>query len=101
MIDIIDPPERRTTLGDAFRVEARIVVWESDDVLKVPAGSLFRNPDGWAVFVADRGRARLRPVQVGRSDGLETLILAGLSGNEEVVLHPSDLIKNGVFITVH
>jgi HlyD family secretion protein len=98
VIDIVDPPERRPTLGDAFRVEARIVVWEDPNTLKVPAGSLFRSGDGWAVFVSDHGRARLRPVKIGRTNGLETQVLGGLTVGESVVLHPSDRIRDGVAI---
>lgn len=34
--DLITPAEKRPSLGDAFRVEARIIVWETNQVLKVP-----------------------------------------------------------------
>jgi HlyD family secretion protein len=98
VIDILDPPAKRGALGDALRVEARIVTWEREDVLKVPAGALFRHA-GWAVYVAARGRARLRPVRVGPSDGLETQVLDGLLENESVILHPSDLVGEGVRVT--
>ncbi|HSK77010.1 MAG TPA: HlyD family efflux transporter periplasmic adaptor subunit, partial [Thermoanaerobaculia bacterium] len=37
--DLVDPPGR---LGDRYRVEARIVLWEEKNVLKIPAGALFR-----------------------------------------------------------
>jgi HlyD family secretion protein len=100
VIDIIDPPEKRKALGDAFRVEARIVIWEGDDVLKVPAGALFHRADRWAVYVAVGGRARLRLVRAGRSDGLETQVLEGLSETDQVVIHPSDRVKEGVSIEV-
>ena len=33
---------RRPPLGDNYRAEVRIVVWQSDNVLKVPTGALFR-----------------------------------------------------------
>jgi len=35
--DLLTPPEMRTNVGDNFRVEARIIVWEDNDALKVPA----------------------------------------------------------------
>lgn len=34
--DVLTPVAERASLGDNFRVEARVVVWESDRVLKVP-----------------------------------------------------------------
>lgn len=96
--DFEGPPEKYSRLGDAYRVEARIVIWESQSVLKVSAGALFRHGDGWAVFRVVGGRARLQPVAIGHSNGLETEILDGLSENETVVAYPSDKIKDGVAI---
>jgi HlyD family secretion protein len=93
--DFVDPPEKRPTLGDAYRVEARIVVWESPDVLKIPAGALFRHGEGWAVFAIADGRASLRTVEIGQSNGLETEVLGGLSEGTELIVHPGDKVKDG------
>ena len=46
--DFVDKPG---TMGDGYRVEARIVVWKSDDVLKIPSSALFRRRSAWNVFV--------------------------------------------------
>ncbi len=81
--------------GDAYRVEARIVIWSADNVLKVPSGSLFRRGDDWAVFAIEDGRAQLRRVQVGRSNALETEITSGLEEGTTVILHPGDKIQPG------
>lgn len=94
--DFTDPIEKRLALGDAYRVETRIVVWEAADVVRVPAGALFRAPGGeWAVFAIRTGRAKATPVIVGRSNGLEAEVLAGLTPGDRVVLHPSDRVKDG------
>ncbi len=85
-----------SSLGDAFRIVARIVVWEGKDVVKVPAGSLFRHEGGWAVFAVVVGVAELRPVEVGHTNGLETEIRSGLQEGERVILNPSDKILPGV-----
>ncbi len=98
LIDIIDPPARRPTLGDAFRVEARIVIWEGKDVRKIPAGALFRVAGGWAVFLFERGKARLRLLRIGHDNGLETEVLDGLREGDRVILHPSDRIKDGLSV---
>lgn len=94
--DFVDPPQARARLGDAYRVEARIVVWEGDDVLKVNAGALFRSEGGWAVYRIVDGRARITQVEVGPSSGLETQITGGLQENDLVVAYPSDQIRDGV-----
>jgi HlyD family secretion protein len=92
--DFTGQPETRAALGDAYRVEARIVVWESPRVLKVPAGCLFRHGGQWAVYVAHNASARLRPVEVGHNSGLDAEILHGLVAGEQVIVHPSDNVAD-------
>jgi HlyD family secretion protein len=94
-MDFEDPLEAWSTLGDGYRVEVRIVVWETDGVLKVPTSSLFRRGDEWAVFAVDGGRAELRAVEVGRRSGSFAEIVSGLREGEPVVLHPSDALRDG------
>ena len=96
VVDFLEPLEKRPTLGDAYRVEARIVTWESADVLKAPAGALFQRGGAWQAYVLDGGTARLRPVKVGHSSGLETEILEGLKAGERVVVYPGDQIADAV-----
>lgn len=95
VVDFLTPYEQRRNLGDNFRVEARIVVWEAEQTLKVPAGALFRRGQNWAAFVLAGGRTELRRVQVGRSSGIEMQILDGLKDGEEVILYPGDRVKAG------
>jgi HlyD family secretion protein len=100
VVDFTDPAEKWQALGDSYRVEARIVIWEDVNVLKIPAGAVFRQGDGWAVFRASNGRASLCPVRIGRSSGLETEVLDGLEENDRAVVHPSDRIQDGVVLRV-
>jgi HlyD family secretion protein len=95
VIDFEDPQGAWRVLGDGYRVEVRIVVWEDDHVLKVPTGSLFRRGDEWAVFVLQGGRARLRAVRVGRRNGREAQILSGLEKGSRVVVYPGDTLRDG------
>jgi len=93
------PPERRCGLGHGYRVEARIVVWQREDALRVPVSALFRHGEGRAVFVAEAGRAVLRPVEIGRSNGVEAEVLSGLRAGESVVLYPSEAVEDGTAIS--
>jgi HlyD family secretion protein len=93
--DLVTPLEQRRGLGDAFRVEARIITWETEQAVKVPAGALFRRGADWVAFVAREGRAELRPVKVGRTSGTEMQILEGLNPGDSVILHPGDRIRDG------
>jgi HlyD family secretion protein len=89
------PPGGWRALGDGFRVETRIVVWEDDDVLQVPAGAVFRQGEGWGVYVAAGGRARLRTIKLGRRNDTAVQVLGGLEPGDTVVLYPGDNVRDG------
>jgi HlyD family secretion protein len=93
--DLLTPPEQRKNVGDAFRVDAKIIVWESNDALKVPAGALFRQGDQWATFTLVDGRAKLQVVKAGRSSGSETQVLEGLQAGAKVILYPGSRVRDG------
>jgi HlyD family secretion protein len=97
--DFTSPAETWRRLGDGYRVEARFVLWQQDTVLQAPASSLFRHGAGWAVFVIDSGRARLRTVEIGQRTGLAAEVVAGLRDGERVVAYPSDEVDDGVRVT--
>lgn len=96
--DLVSNRDEWLALGDGYRVEARIIVWESDDVLKVPNGALFRLEDDWAAFVLDNGRGRLRQVKLGQRGENEAEVLDGLSEGDEVIVHPGDRIHDGAAV---
>jgi HlyD family secretion protein len=93
--DLTTPLEQRRSVGDNFRVEAKILVWEAADALKLPVGALFRQEDKWAAFVIEDGRAQLRRVNTGRSSGTETQVLDGLKSGEKVILYPGSRVRAG------
>lgn len=95
IVDFASPREAWQRLGDGYRVEARFVLWEDDNVLQLPTSALFRHGEGWAVFAVDGGRARLTPVETGQRAGLATQILSGLAAGARVISHPDDKIDDG------
>jgi hypothetical protein len=44
------------------------------------------------------GRAELTPVEVGHSNGRETVVIRGLAVGEEVVIQASDKVADGAKI---
>ncbi len=94
--DFTGATEARAALGDSYRVEARVVTWESADVLRVPAGALFQRGEKWQCFVLADGHARLREVKAGHSNGLETEVLDGLDAGDRVIIFPGDKVTDGV-----
>jgi len=95
ILDFIDPIEKWQSLGDAFRVEAGIIVDAAKDVLYVPLSALFRDGEKWSVFVVEEGRARLRNLEVGRKNDYRAEILSGLEAGERVIIHPASTIVEG------
>jgi HlyD family secretion protein len=95
IIDLDDPEQAWRALGDGYRVEVRVEIWQQEKVLKVPTGSLFRRGQEWALFVIDGGRARLRTVQVGPQSGAEVQVTSGLREGERLVLYPPDTLADG------
>ena len=93
--ELSTPREQWQQLGDGYRVEAEFILWQEDAVLQVPASALFRSADGWAVFAMENGRAALREVRVGRSNGLQTQLLDGLAEGAAVIVHPDETIEDG------
>ena len=69
--------------------------------LTVPTNALVIRGDGVRVAVVDNdGRVHLRTVRVGRYFGERVEVLDGLSGNEQLVLNPSDSLVEGDRVTV-
>ena len=93
--DLLTPPAERLNVGDNFRVEARIIIWEANDALKIPAGAVFRQGEQWAAFAVNEGRAHLRILKVGRSSGTETQVLEGLQKGDAVILYPGSRVRDG------
>ena len=100
ILDFDSPPADRPTLGDDFRVEARITVDEAHDAVLAPLSALFRSEKGEAVFVVEAGRARLVPVRSGRRGDRLAEVLEGLRGGEQVVEYPADKVADGTNVRV-
>ncbi len=94
--DILTPAAQRGSLGDNFRVEARIITWQKEQALKVPNGAIFRRGDKWHAYVVNDGVVALRPVKTGHASNTETEIFEGLAEGDEVILYPGDRIKEGL-----
>jgi HlyD family secretion protein len=98
ILDFTGPPSEWQQLGHGYRIIARVVVWHSDDALQVPLGALFRAGDNWAVFVVADGRAQRRLVSIGQRNLHAAQVIEGLKPGEQVILHPSDRVHDGVRI---
>ena len=96
VVDFNDPALTAEYLGDGYRVEIRVVTWETSDTLKIPTGSLFRTGDDWTVFVVSGGLAERRTIEVSRRNALEAEVLSGLAESEIVIVYPGQEVSDGV-----
>ena len=97
-VDFAEPLPPGRTLGDRYRVEARIVTWSSPSVLQIPTGALFRRGDHWMTFLAGGGKARAIPVEIGHNSGIAAEVLSGVRAGDVVILHPPDAVTDGARI---
>ena len=84
IIDLTSPPQLWQALGDGYRVETGIIIFNTPDTLKVPVSALFRKDGQWQVFVISAGRARLRKVEISRQNASEAMEPAVCGGENRL-----------------
>jgi len=96
--DFVDQPPADRPLGDRFRVEARVITWHANDVLRIPTGALFRRGGEWMTFVFVSGEATLRKVAINHNSGVYAEVTEGVGVGDQVIVHPPDVVADGVKI---
>ena len=89
-------------IGDGFRVEASIVVWSSASVLSVPRSALLQakgKAGEWTAFIVRQGKAESRALRIGHVGGAAAEVLTGIEPGDEVVVFPSDQLRDGARVT--
>ena len=114
VIELVSPPEQWRALGDGFRVGVRIVTLTQPQALQVPGSAVFplpartdgqpqsatAQPQGFAVFRAVEGRARLAPVELAGRNGHSAWIRSGLEAGQTVIVYPPANVSDGTRIAV-
>jgi HlyD family secretion protein len=96
LIDILDPLEKWSGLGEAYQVDTKIVVFTQDDATIVPSGALFRRGGDWNVFVVENGRAQERPVTLIRRSGATAALASGVKSGDILIVYPNDRVRPGI-----
>jgi len=58
--------DRAAALGDGYRIEARVVLFDLPDVVRVPLSALFRDGDAWSVYALTGASVTSTRVTIGR-----------------------------------
>ena len=100
LVDIVDPPSAWRSLGDGFRVSARVVVNGVDRALMVPVGAVFPDQGGSAVFVVQGSKAHRQRVEVAARNSSTAWIRTGLAAGQGVVIYPPATLADGKRVAV-
>ncbi len=76
-------------------VNVRLAVRSIKDAVTIPADSVQFGSRGSYVYVINEGKASIRPVTLGASDGIKVVVEDGLEGGEQVVLEGLDRLREG------
>ena len=99
IVDFVNPAEA-ARLGDGYRVEVASCSGRTTTCSRFRSEALFRQGEGWAVFVVEGGRVRRQTVQLGQRNENEGQITSGLEAGATIVLHPPDTLTDGTRVTV-
>lgn len=99
IIDIVTPYELWMKLGDGYKVDVEIILFESAHALVVPMSAIFREGNDWAVFVVKKDRTYKQRIIINNHNPELAVVKKGLKPGDEVVLYPSSLIDEGAFIS--
>lgn len=89
-------PESWAGLAPGYRVWGRVFLRQNPSAVIAPLGALVRDKGGWAVFRLEKGRVRLKPIEVGALTDTVAEVISGLKPGDSVVLYPSDQVRDGV-----
>lgn len=84
------------SLGDGYRIDARIILWHGENVVQMPTSALFRSGNHWAVYTVVDGKAHTQLVDLGHRGRLDVEVTSGLAPGATVIVHPSDRVGSGV-----
>lgn len=90
--DFVEPPG---PLGDQYRVDSRVIVWQGE-ATKVPATAVFTSHGKWQLYVVRDKRARLQPIDIGHIGENDVEVVRGVKEGDVVVAHPSDQVRDGI-----
>jgi RND family efflux transporter MFP subunit len=98
----IDLPNPTGKICHGMYGKVTIVLEKSPELLSVPSSCLVGKAEGGkgAVYVVRDGHAHRVPVQIGSDNGVRVGILAGIKPDDDVVVHPSSSLGDGLPVTV-
>ncbi|MCT4605752.1 MAG: efflux RND transporter periplasmic adaptor subunit [Marinisporobacter sp.] len=88
------------SLRIGYEVDVKFEVNHKKNILTIPESAIFSIADEKYVFVVDNHKALLRKITTGLEGEDHIEILSGIKKGDQVILSPSDEIKDGALIKV-
>ena len=93
----VDVPNPDSSLLPGMYAQVKLLSVSAEPTLLVPGDALVARANGIRVaVVGDNDVVRFQKVSVGRDYGTETEVLSGLQGGEQVIINPTDDVREGV-----
>jgi len=94
-------PNKDNALWPGQYVSASLKLYEQRNALVVPAQSVQNGPAGQYVYVVNSNMTtEIRKIEVGRSDGTDTIITKGLQKGEQIVVKGQLRLTPGAKVTI-
>ncbi len=94
----VDNPTGELLTGAYAEVHLKLPTAKSSFIL--PVDTLLFRSEGLRVVVVNNNKAELRPITIGHDFGSAVEVVAGLKGDESVVINPPDSIESGENVRV-
>ncbi|HUJ95963.1 MAG TPA: efflux RND transporter periplasmic adaptor subunit [Terriglobales bacterium] len=89
------------TLFAGAYAEVHLKLPTATSAFLIPANTLLFRSEGLRVGIAGaQGRVELRPITLGHDFGTDVEVVAGLTGNENVILNPPDSLIDGQTVRI-
>jgi len=98
LLSFIDPVEKWQALGDAYRVEASIIIDRLENYPLIPITALFRHNEVWSVYKVEDGELVLQTVDVAGRNDRKAAIKSGLEIADKIVSHPANNYSVGMSV---
>jgi len=100
MLAEADMPNPDLILRPSMYAVIKVGLEKHRDAMLIPIDALLMEKSNASVFVAEDGKARKRPIQIGFNDGTKVEVAKGLKGDENVILLGKLTLADGAPVSV-
>ncbi len=96
----VDIPNRSRVIKPGMFATISFTVDEKAEAITMPSDALLKDDSGYYVFAVEETKARKIPVKIGIEQNTRTEILAGLTGEENIITTGQQFVKDGSAVSI-